>query len=117
MSRKGNAATFDEQLERIHCSAGTRTQAQLAAFLGIRQSSISDGKKRQFIPAEWLLRLLRLKGINPDWILTGRGPRLLVPVDTPDTMTIYVTEIRPPDAYTTQELVTELVRRSLDAIP
>lgn len=59
MNRKGNAVSFEEQLERMHCSAGTRTQAQLAAFLDIRQSSVSDAKKRQTIPAEWLLRLLR----------------------------------------------------------
>ena len=38
---------------------------------------ISDAKKRKSIPAEWLLTLLLRKGINPQWVLTGTGPRYL----------------------------------------
>ena len=116
MSRKGNTVAFDKQLERIHHAAGTRTQSQLAAFLGIRQSSVADAKKRQSIPAEWLLQLLRQKGVNPDWILSGQGSRLLAPTDVSNTLPVYIKEVRPPEACTAQELVTELVRRSLDSI-
>ncbi len=45
---------FEAQYGRVFEAAGCRTQAELAAFLGIRQSSISDAKRRKSIPAEWL---------------------------------------------------------------
>lgn len=116
MSQKRDNVEFEEQVERIHCAAGTRTQVQLTDFLGIKQSSISDAIKRQSIPSDWLLQLLSQKGINPDWILSGQGSRLLVPSDVSSTLPMGIKEIRPPEACTAQELVTELVRRSLDAI-
>lgn len=86
-------------LERFFEAAGCRTQTELAKFLGIRQSSIADAKKRKAIPADWLLTLWRKKGINPDWIVTGRGARLLIPADyeCPDkSLTVYTVKIRPP---------------------
>ena len=64
-------------LSRVFEAAGCRTQIELANLLGIRQSSISDAKKRNSIPAEWLVTLLRLRGVNPEWILSGDGPKFL----------------------------------------
>lgn len=37
----------------------------LSAYLGIRQSSISDAKRRVVVPAAWLLTLLTREGVNP----------------------------------------------------
>jgi len=68
---------FDEALERIKRATGARTQVDLAAILGIRQSSISDAKRRQSIPADWLLKLFRSHGLNPDWISNGDQPQVL----------------------------------------
>jgi hypothetical protein len=68
---------FDEALERIKRATGARTQVDLAAILGIRQSSISDAKRRQSIPADWLLKLYRSHGLNPDWVTTGEQPQVL----------------------------------------
>lgn len=70
-------SAFDEALERIKRATGARTQVDLAAILGIRQSSISDAKRRQSIPADWLLKLYRSHGLNPDWITTGEQPQVL----------------------------------------
>lgn len=84
-------------LERVFEVAERRTQTDLADLLGIKQSSISDAKKRNVIPAEWLVKLLRLKGINPEWILTGLGPKTLGPAKgEPATHVIYLTETTPP---------------------
>lgn len=44
-----------ERLQRVFEAAGCTTQVELAAFLGIQQSSISDAKKRKAIPADWLM--------------------------------------------------------------
>ena len=104
-------------LARVFAAAECRTQAELAGLLEIRQSSISDAKRRQAIPAEWLVKLLRLKGINPEWILTGLGPKRLGPANGEEpTRIIYLTETRPPHECSAQELVNELVRRALAAL-
>ena len=109
-----NEVTFNEIMLRIHSVANTKTQAELAEFLGIRQSSISDSKKRRAIPAEWLVKLLRHKNINPDWVLLGVEPKYLGPATgEPSTRIIYLTETKPPKECSAQELVTELVSRAL----
>lgn len=61
------ASTFEAQLERIHHAAGVRTQAELAAFLGIRQAEIANARRRSKIPAEWLITLMLVKQILPEW--------------------------------------------------
>jgi hypothetical protein len=68
---------FDEALERVKRATGARTQVDLAGILGIRQSSISDAKRRQSIPADWLLKLYRSHGLNPDWVTGGEAPQVL----------------------------------------
>ena len=63
---------FQEQLERIKLISDARTQVELAKFLGIRQSEVSDAKRRREIPSSWLVILML--NVNPEWILTGKGP-------------------------------------------
>lgn len=70
-------STYTEILHRIQAVTKTRTQNELAALLGISQSSVSDSKKRQTIPAEWYLKLFERLGINPDWLKKGAGPMYL----------------------------------------
>ena len=105
-------------LERVFAAAGCRTQAELAAFLGIRQSSISYAKKRDSIPAEWLLKLLRMKQINPEWILSGVEAKYLGVVNAAPSMphVVKVVEVKPPAACSSQELFTELVRRAMQPL-
>ena len=56
---------FDAAYARICEVCGMKTQTELSAYLGIRQSSISDAKRRMMIPAAWLLTLLTREGVNP----------------------------------------------------
>ena len=70
--------TIDIQLARVFTIAGCRTQVELAEVLGIRQSSIADAKRRGRVPPGWLLTLLRLHGVNPDWITKGARPKFLI---------------------------------------
>jgi hypothetical protein len=72
-----HGAEFEDAMRRIHEAAGTRTQVQLAAVLDVRQSSISDAKRRRSIPDGWLLALLRRHGVNPEWIMSGSEPKYL----------------------------------------
>jgi hypothetical protein len=65
---------FDEVFGRISAATGCKTQVQLAEVLEIRQSSISDAKRRDSIPAEWYVKLFKKFGLNPDWLEDGTGP-------------------------------------------
>lgn len=70
---------FDAVFERIKRATHTRTQVEVAQILGIRQSSISDAKRRKSVPADWFLTLLRVYGLNPDWVADGIEPKYLKP--------------------------------------
>ncbi|WP_018124670.1 LexA family transcriptional regulator [Desulfovibrio oxyclinae] len=76
---EGQQKWFDESLERIKKATGARTQVQLAEVLDVRQSSISDAKRRCSIPAEWFLKLYRSHGLAPDWLSDGVEPVYLNP--------------------------------------
>ncbi len=69
--------TFAEAMHRIHEATGTRTQVEIAETLNIRQSSISDAKRRNSIPDSWLVALFDRYRLNPDWVRTGTGPQTL----------------------------------------
>lgn len=68
-------------LHRIGDLVGSRTQVRIAEALNVRQSSVSDAKRRGSVPSEWLLTLWRAYGVCPDWIMTGQGPQFLVAKD------------------------------------
>ena len=63
-----NSQIFDAQMDRIKLVTGKRTQAELAGFFGIRQSSVSCAVRRGKIPTRWLVILTRVKNVHPEWI-------------------------------------------------
>ncbi len=69
--------SFEVCMDRIQSATKAYTQIDLAELLNIRQSSISDAKKRNSIPAKWLITLLQKHRLNPDWILIGELPQYL----------------------------------------
>lgn len=69
---------FEAVMERIQAITGCRTQVDLAKRLDIRQSSISDAKRRGSVPDSWLVKLFRCYGANPAWILGEAGHPFLV---------------------------------------
>ncbi len=83
---------FDEIFERIKAATNTRTQVELAEVLDIRQSSISDAKRRNSVPSDWYMKLFEQFGLNPDWLKKNSGPMYLrteqgyVPADAPAGM-------------------------------
>lgn len=66
--------TFDEVFDRIKLATNTKTQVEIAEVLGIRQSSISDAKRRNSVPADWYMKLFEKFGLNPDWLKKEAGP-------------------------------------------
>lgn len=67
---------FTEIYERIKLATNCRTQVELAELLNIRQSSISDAKRRDSVPGDWYMKLFEHFGLNPDWLKYGVGPPL-----------------------------------------
>lgn len=109
------SSDFEAKYSRVFEAAGCRTQAELAAFLNIRQGSISDAKRRQSVPSDWIIKLYEKKRINPDWVLTGLGEKTVrtdADAAFPSESAAAV-EQRPAESCTTDELLAELVRRVL----
>ena len=77
---------FQTPFTRLFAATGCRTQAELAALLGITQPSVSEAKKRNTIPSRWLRKLERLHGINSEWILSGMGPQYILPTSRKDLL-------------------------------
>ena len=65
---------FDSFLKRIYGATGMGSQTELASALKINRSAITQARKKDAVPATWVLRLHRAYGLNPDWIETGSGP-------------------------------------------
>lgn len=64
----------EEVMQRIKAVTSTKTQLEIAEFFGIRQSSISEAKRRNSIPSDWYMKLFDKLGVNPDWVKKGVGP-------------------------------------------
>lgn len=65
---------YEEVMQRIKTVTNAKTQMELAALFGIRQSSISEAKRRNSIPSDWYMKLFEKLGVNPDWVKKGVGP-------------------------------------------
>jgi len=76
-TNQATMSRFDDAFDRIKKSTGMRTQVEIAKLLDIRQSSISDAKRRQSIPDSWLIKLYQVYNLNPSWILEGEAPQFL----------------------------------------
>jgi hypothetical protein len=74
---KNGGTEFAAGFERIAQALAIETQLELADILGIRQSSISDAKRRGVIPGEWALKLYQQYRLNPRWVYDGLPPVFL----------------------------------------
>jgi Bacteriophage CI repressor helix-turn-helix domain. len=103
-------------LTRVFEAANCRTQEELAGLLGIRQSAVSDAKRRKSVPSEWLVCLFRLRGVNPEWVLTGCGPKFLNKESGHDSSTQTAMQLTPTQEvlrfFSSKALADELVRRA-----
>lgn len=66
--------SFNDIYKRILHVANVQTQMELAHILDISQSSISDAKRRQSIPSDWLIKLYDKFRVNPDWLREKKEP-------------------------------------------
>jgi phage repressor protein C with HTH and peptisase S24 domain len=70
---------FESFLQRVYSSTGIHSQTELASILQINRSAITQARKKNSVPAKWVLQLFRTFGLNPDWLETGDGRQYLRP--------------------------------------
>lgn len=69
--------TAKEVLSRFQEATGTTSQKDLADWLEVPQSQLSDVQRRDIIPIRWMwLMIEKQVKHNPVWILTGQGEKL-----------------------------------------
>lgn len=88
---------FQSAYDRIREATDSRTQSEVAALLGVKQSSISDAKRRNSIPAQWFLILFDKYALNPTWVRTGEGAPYLA--QSPG---------QPPNLFTPEQCIRRL---------
>lgn len=64
----------EKVLERLKKAVSARTDRELAVFLNVSAASISNARKNERIPADWLIDAGRRSGYSIDWIVSGIGP-------------------------------------------
>ena len=64
-------------MERLKLVIRKHTATDLADFFGVPQSAVSAAVRRGKMPSSWLVILMRVKKVHPEWILTGKGPCLM----------------------------------------
>ncbi|HKK32567.1 MAG TPA: PAS domain-containing protein [Desulfomicrobiaceae bacterium] len=63
----------DRVLDRLKKASGTGTNRDLAEFLNVSPTAVSNAKKNGRIPPEWLISAGMRTGFSVDWLLTGVG--------------------------------------------
>jgi phage repressor protein C with HTH and peptisase S24 domain len=68
---------FQPFFERVSGALSITSLSELADILNVNRSSITQARKKDSVPANWLLELFRSHGLNPDWLEGGNGPQWL----------------------------------------
>lgn len=68
---------FQTFFDRVSSTLGIKNFSELASILRVNRSSITQARKNNSVPANWLLALFRSHGLNPDWLEGGNGPKWL----------------------------------------
>ncbi|WP_462325271.1 PAS domain S-box protein [Desulfoplanes sp.] len=84
ISHLGDLRRPGQVLERLKQATGTTTNKDLAAFLGVSPTSISNAIKNQKIPADWMMGVGLETGFSVDWLVTGKGGRRRGDIDGGD---------------------------------
>jgi hypothetical protein len=69
-----NKIIVSDVLDRIKVAKNLSTDTKLAAFLGLKQSSISTWKSRNSMDID--IVFAKCNDLNMDWLLTGKGEML-----------------------------------------
>ena len=80
----------DKIYGRVKNVLGFKSDSSLATALNISPSSLSEHKKRGTIPWEKMFWLCEERNINFHWVITGEGPKYLLPQETGEGKLIHL---------------------------
>jgi phage repressor protein C with HTH and peptisase S24 domain len=92
--KRVTVSKFDSFLKRVFSTTGLETQTELASVLRINRSAITQARKKDSIPANWVLQLYRVYGFDPDWLERGTGKTFLRADSEKETKFKHVPKVR-----------------------
>lgn len=72
---------FNIFFERVAKTTGISNLSDLARILNVNRSAVTQARKKDSVPAKWILHLYKQHGLNPKWLEDGSGPASLIPMD------------------------------------
>ncbi len=86
---------FEAFFKRLCSETEIRNQSQLARELDVGRAAVSLVKRKDSVPARWVLDLSAKYGLNPLWLEQGRGvPRAETPAAEEDASYLEVPKVR-----------------------
>ena len=64
-------AKYTDTIDRLLAATKSKSDAKLAAALGIKPQSVSQAKKKNLVPAQWFVQISKKFGVSVDWLLAG----------------------------------------------
>lgn len=61
-------------IERLKLASGSRTDRELASFLNVSAAAISNARKNERVPSDWLIDTGLRTGQSIDWLVCGTAP-------------------------------------------
>ncbi len=70
---------FNSFFTRVTEAVGVTNLTELSKILNVNRSAVTQARKKDSVPATWLLVLFKDYGLNPEWLENGTAPRLIKP--------------------------------------
>lgn len=90
---------FEKVWDRICRTLKWNRASQMADFLEISKSTISQCRKRGTFPTEWAFRIAQGNNLSTDWLLTGKGQPYIIKEMTDNPLLLNSTSSRSSDNY------------------
>jgi phage repressor protein C with HTH and peptisase S24 domain len=85
---------FEIFSKKVSDVIGLRNQNELSAVIGVNSSSITQARKRDKIPANWILQLCLKYGLNPNWLEMDIGPVFIQPFNNAEEEFMQIPKVR-----------------------
>jgi phage repressor protein C with HTH and peptisase S24 domain len=81
VSDREDRLSFDAFMRRVEKGARVRSQNQLAGVLGIHRSAVTQAKRKDSVPRQWVYRVAEAFDLDAHWLLTGKADPSTGPED------------------------------------
>jgi len=114
---------FKDAFNRIRLETEIQNQEQLAAFLGIKQASVSGAKKRGQFPRAWAEKVAKSYNLRYEWIMEGTEPKQIISNMDQEEINIIIDQIRfiffkgsTEDRIKVKDIVNDIFQRTQNSV-